>query len=266
VEALEELVGRALGDFPLRHARQHHAVGRLVGALRVVRVDVHPTVAGAGVVLAEVEERRTAEAGGEFPIGPPPRFAVVFRPGELRVAGIARPQVEHALDAEHATGLFRPGPVAGLLAGRGRDVDALEARWVALDAGETESQLPRHEGLETPAVAVGRVLVAVVGPGERPVVAAFGLADDRFLGRPGEAGDYLARRVGGGAGLLRTAGDRVDDRLEEDLHALVVKGFKHVPGVLRFRREGFAVADDDEVEARDNDQELIAGPGAVVGV
>src|SRR5205085_1831266 len=104
-------------------------------------------------------------------------------------------------DAEQAAGLLRPGAVAGLLAGRGGDVDALEVRRAALDAGEAEPQLLRREGLEAPAVAVGRVLTAVVGPGERPVVAAPGLADDRFPGRPGEARDGLARRVRGGPGL-----------------------------------------------------------------
>src|SRR5262249_3116250 len=88
VEALEELVGGALGDLALGHTRQHHAVGPLIGAVGVVRVDVDPIVAGTGVVLAEVEERRAAEAGGEFPIGPLPRFAVVLRPGELGVAGV----------------------------------------------------------------------------------------------------------------------------------------------------------------------------------
>src|SRR5206468_1083955 len=107
VEAAEELVGGALGDPVLRHARQHHAVGWLISAVRVVRVDVDPTVPGAGVVLAEIEEGRAAEAGGEFPTGPLPRLAVVFRPGELRVAGVACPQVEHAADAEDTAGLLR---------------------------------------------------------------------------------------------------------------------------------------------------------------
>src|SRR5262249_50264470 len=153
--------------------------------------------AGAGVVLAEVEERRAAEAGREPPVGPLPRPAVVPRPGQLGVAGVSRPQVQHAADAEQAAGLPRPGPVAELLAGWGGDVDAFELRRVALDPGKPEPQLPRDERLEPPAVAVGRVLAAVVGPGERPVVAARGLADDRFLRRPVDARDHLAGRVRG---------------------------------------------------------------------
>src|SRR5262249_21522116 len=95
---------------------------------------------------------------------------------------------------------------------------------------------------------------------------AAGPADDRFFRRPGYARDDLARRVRGGTGLPGAVGDRVDERLEEDPHALVVKGFKHVSWVLGLGRERFAVADHDQVQARNNDQELIAGPGAVVGV
>src|SRR5205823_7599783 len=131
------------------------------------------------------------------------------------------------------------------------------ARRVAVNTGEPEPQLLRHERLEPPAVAVGRVLV-VVGPRERPIVAALGCTEDRFLGCPGEARDGLARRVRGGARWLRTVGDRIDYRLEEDLDALVVKGCEHVLGVLWFRRERVAVADHDQVQARNNDQELIA--------
>src|SRR5262249_34468436 len=112
VEAGEELIGVAFLDLPLGHARQHHAIGRRVRAVGIRRVDVHEVVAGAGVVLAEVEERRAAEAGRELPRGPVPRRAVVLRPGELRVAGVARPQIEDAVDAEDAAGFLRPGPVA----------------------------------------------------------------------------------------------------------------------------------------------------------
>src|SRR5262249_10261080 len=153
--------------------------------------------------------------------------------------------------AENATALFRLGPVAELFAGRRKDVDTLEVHRVALDAGETESQLLWHEGLETPAIAVGRVLVVVVSPGERPVVAALGLADDRFLGCPGDVRNGLARWGRGGPLPLGSWGEgvighRVDERLEQDLHALVVKGFKHVLGVLWFRRQRFAVADHDQ--------------------
>ena len=90
-------------------------------------------------------------------------------------------------------------------------------------------------------------MIVSLGAQAMPVIA--------LLGGYGAAPDCFGR-----------VGDRVDDRLEEDLHALVVKGFKHVLGVLWFRRERLAVADDDQVEARDHDQELIAGPGAVVGV
>ncbi len=80
---LVELVGPAVADPAARDASQDDAVGREVRAVGIVRVDVDEVVAGAGVVLAEVEEGGAAEAGGELPVGPCPGRAVVGRPGEL---------------------------------------------------------------------------------------------------------------------------------------------------------------------------------------
>src|SRR5262249_46607729 len=164
VQAAEELVGRALRNPPLGDAGQHHAVGRHIGAVRVGRIGVDPLIAGAGVILAEIEERRTAKAGAEFPVGPFPALAVVLRPGELRVAGVARPQVQHAAHAEDAAGLLRPGAVADLLAGRGADVLAFEIRRVALHPGETPAPSFGHKRLENPTSPHGGVPPGGLGP------------------------------------------------------------------------------------------------------
>src|SRR5690348_2330155 len=127
IKTSEELIGIAFLDAPFRHAGQNHTVGRYVRAVGIVGVDVDERVAGAGVVLAEVKERRAAEALHEFPVGPLPRLAVVLRPGELRVASVACPQIQHALDTENAAGLLARGPLADLFTTGGRNVDALKS-------------------------------------------------------------------------------------------------------------------------------------------
>src|SRR5690606_19225338 len=79
----EELVGRALANAIPWHARQDHSIGRFVGAVRIVRVDVDETVTGAGVIRTEVDEARGAEAGREAPVGPAPAPPAIGGPGEL---------------------------------------------------------------------------------------------------------------------------------------------------------------------------------------
>src|SRR5439155_9963008 len=59
----QEFVSGAFTDAILGHTCEDHAVGGLVGAVVVVRVDVDEGVARPGVVAAEVQEGRTAEAG-----------------------------------------------------------------------------------------------------------------------------------------------------------------------------------------------------------
>ena len=46
------------------------------------------------------------------------------------------------------------------------------------------------------AVAIGRVQMVVVGPSDRPVVAAAGLAKNALLRRPSDSRDHGAQRVG----------------------------------------------------------------------
>jgi hypothetical protein len=48
-----------------------------------MRIDVNKLIAATSVVLAEVEEGGTAEAGFEAPFAPGPGLAVVIRPTEL---------------------------------------------------------------------------------------------------------------------------------------------------------------------------------------
>src|SRR5687767_12152640 len=59
----EEFVNGSVAELVLQHAGQDHAVGSLVGAVAVMRVEIDVFVATAGVCLAEIEERRAAEAG-----------------------------------------------------------------------------------------------------------------------------------------------------------------------------------------------------------
>jgi hypothetical protein len=87
----------------------------------------------------------------------------------------------------------------------------------ASDFGEPETELLVHLGLEPPAVAIGGVEVVVVGPGDRPIVAAVGLADDRIGGRPLDRLDQFARRIrcaGPSASILDRHGDRRKERFD----------------------------------------------------
>jgi hypothetical protein len=81
----------------------------------VVGVGVDVVVAGAGVVLAEVDEAEEAEVL-EFPVGEGPGLGVVGRPGELglgaAVVGVAYGEVEDFVDAEDAPGLFAGSALA----------------------------------------------------------------------------------------------------------------------------------------------------------
>src|SRR5262249_12509171 len=60
---IEELVRGPFADALLRHAGEHHAVGGLIGAVVIMRVDVHEIVAGPGVVAAEVQKARATAPG-----------------------------------------------------------------------------------------------------------------------------------------------------------------------------------------------------------
>ena len=99
------------------------------------------------------------------------------------LVGVKEPQVEHAVDHEQAAALFPPAPKPGVLAACGANVGRGERLGVARDAREAKAQLFLEVGLKAIAVAIGDVQVAVVGPGDRPVVAAVAplgfLVDDR---------------------------------------------------------------------------------------
>src|SRR5205823_3723852 len=118
------------------------------------------------------------------------------------------------------------------------------------DASETKAQLLRHERLEAVAVAVGGVLAVAVAPGERPVVAALGPADDLLLRRPGDPFNDRTRR--------RRVAHRRDYQLEEALHATT----PFVGGVLGKLRLFAAHAEPhgDDVQARADDEETVAEP------
>src|SRR5262249_271434 len=102
IRSLEELISVPIADAALGTRGQHHVGGRLIrdGPVRPIRLD--RIVPRAGVILPEVEEGGAAEAGAELPVAPGPTPAVVRRPRQLRVAGVAGPQVEDAVHHEQA--------------------------------------------------------------------------------------------------------------------------------------------------------------------
>src|SRR5690606_257216 len=82
------------------------------------------------------------------------------------------------------------------------------------DAREAQTELPRHERLESPAVPVRAVLRVIVAPGQRPVVAAARGTANGCRWRPDEVADDRTGRDEGGIRSLRGF-DRFDERLEE---------------------------------------------------
>ena len=109
------LVGRLVGDSIASNAGEHDAIGRIIGTVAIVRIDIDVLVASARIVRPKVEKCGTAEAAGEFPIAPRPGLAVIARPGELRIAGVANEGVQHAIDHQHSASFFAARPIAGLL-------------------------------------------------------------------------------------------------------------------------------------------------------
>src|SRR5262245_44439768 len=100
-----------------------------------MRIDVDEVIAGACVVPAKIQERRTPEAGRVLPVGPLPCLAVIARPGQLRITGVANPEVQDSLDAENPAGL-PAGLAFPFLFQRGRaDVHAIDLVWLARDSG-----------------------------------------------------------------------------------------------------------------------------------
>src|SRR5690606_8718532 len=128
---------------------------------------------------AEVEKRGAAEAGGEGPIGPGPGLAMVARPGELRIAGVAGEQVKNAVDHQHTAGFLATWTVADCFERGSTPILGLEVGRIAGDANQPETELGVDERFEAFAVAVSGVKGIVVGPGGGPVVATAGLTDDR---------------------------------------------------------------------------------------
>src|SRR5439155_17939018 len=98
----------------------------------------------------------------------------------------------HAVHHQYAAGFFAGFAFASLFQSKRSEINALELGGWADDFRQTETQLLRHERLETVAIAIGGVEIVVIRPGERPVVAALCSADDCFLRRPCEACDPWA--------------------------------------------------------------------------
>ncbi len=182
---------------------------------------------------------------------------MIGRPGQLGIARIPGPHVEHAIDHEHPAGLgsFWAGSVA--LAALRTDVDAPEVSGRADDLGETQAQLFLRVGLEAVAIAIGGVLT-VVAPRHRPVIAAVEpcapgdaarLSDDGRWGRELHTAYHLAGRIG-------RSDKGLHQWIEEDLLQPSPK-----PLALGSIAQQLAVAHDDQVQAGNDQQNLVAGAG-----
>ena len=72
IEVSEKFVSVAPGDLVFRDPRENHAIGGFVGAVAVLRIDVHIIVAGTDIILSEVQKRGTSKTVLKFPFAPPP--------------------------------------------------------------------------------------------------------------------------------------------------------------------------------------------------
>src|SRR5262249_33840401 len=129
VESYEELIRGTGAEFVRWGACHHETIGAPVGAVVVVRVDINEAIASVRVVPTEIQEGRAAEALVESPVGPGPRGAVVRRPAQSRIAGVADEQVEDPVHTEHAAGLAPVLAVAACLGGRCGEIHASEVGW-----------------------------------------------------------------------------------------------------------------------------------------
>jgi hypothetical protein len=131
----------------------------------------------------------------DCPMSSCPRLSAVGRPGQLRVACIAGQKIEDAIDHKNATGLFAGTSFAFLFDGNRVDIDAGEIGRSSADSRQTQTQLVRQVRFETMPIAIGGVQLIVVCPGERPIVASFGLANNGFLRRPDDLPNDRAGRI-----------------------------------------------------------------------
>src|SRR4029450_2140130 len=75
------------------------------------------------------------------------------------------------------------------------DVGSCGIGWPTGDAHETHAEFLRRKGLEPVTVAIRSVEGIVLGPCQRPIIAAGSLADDAVFRCPLQSRDYGARRV-----------------------------------------------------------------------
>ena len=143
---------------------------------------------------------------------------------------------------------FLPSPLGCSPVGE-RRLTPTEVVRASFDAGQAQAQLLGHLGAEPGAVAVGGVEVVVVGPGQRPVVAVLGLADDRRRGSPGDPPDD------------RAAGIRVDHRPRDESEE-AADFLLPLVGARRELRLGRSRAQPHghQVEARADHQDAVAQP------
>ena len=112
---------------------------------------------------------------------------MVGGPGKLSIAGVAGPQVQHTVDHQQAAGLLASGPVAFLFQRRRAEVLADRLRRICPAPGDSPRlSFSFSMRLEAVAVAVGRVQIIVVAPGDRPIVAPLGPAEDRVSRGPAD--------------------------------------------------------------------------------
>src|SRR5438552_14550214 len=93
---VKEFVSGVLANPRGRHTRENKPVGHAVGTVGVRRAHVNESIVVAVVIAPDIHERWTAETVGECPGRAGPGRSVVAAPGELRVAHVAHPKIEHA--------------------------------------------------------------------------------------------------------------------------------------------------------------------------
>ena len=116
---------------------------------------------------------------------------MIDRPGQLRVACIPSPHVQHAPLAEHPACLAPLGTTSLLVTRWRSQILTSEIRWIAYDPSEAHAALAAPTTKTFP-IAVNGVLAPVVSPSDGPVVA---IADRSAFGANSEVCDDLAGRI-----------------------------------------------------------------------
>src|SRR5262249_1787433 len=96
---------------------------------------------------------------------------------------------------QHTACFFASRTFSGLLECRRAKVEAAKVVRPAFHADQTHAQFHRQLRFKAVGIPICRVDVPVVRPCDGPIIAAASLPHDRFLGRPLDAANELARWI-----------------------------------------------------------------------